>query len=84
MRLTLRGFGVVDTIVNESSPELHLFSSDYPHAEGGRDRIGRDRIGRFDRSTKSLSDAACGLFFAENYRTLYRAARPGERVRGFR
>jgi predicted TIM-barrel fold metal-dependent hydrolase len=66
MRFTPYPFEAVDTIVNESSPELYLFSSDYPHAEGGR-----DPIGRFDRSTDSLDEAARGLFFAQNFRTLY-------------
>lgn len=67
MRFTPYPFEAVDTIVNESAPELYLFSSDYPHAEGGR-----DPIGRFDRTTESLGDAARDLFFAENFRTLYR------------
>ena len=66
MRFTPYPFEAVDTIVNESSPELYLFSSDYPHAEGGR-----DPIGRFDRSTESLGETARELFFAENFRTLY-------------
>lgn len=66
MRFTPYPFEAVDTIVNESAPELYLFSSDYPHAEGGR-----DPIGRFDRSTEALSETACELFFAENFRTLY-------------
>ncbi len=67
MSFTPYPFEAVDTIVNESAPELYLFSSDYPHAEGGR-----DPIGRFDRTTESLGDAARDLFFAENFRTLYR------------
>ena len=66
MRFTPYPFEAVDTIANESSPELYLFSSDYPHAEGGR-----DPIGRFDRSTDSLDEAARELFFAQNFRTLY-------------
>ena len=55
MRFTPYPFEAVDTIVNESAPELYLFSSDYPHAEGGR-----DPIGRFDRTTESLGDAQAG------------------------
>lgn len=66
MRFTPYPFEAVDTIVDESAPELYLFSSDYPHAEGGR-----DPIGRFERSTASLDDAARALFFAENFQTLY-------------
>lgn len=66
MRFTPYPFEAVDKMVNESSPELYLFSSDYPHAEGGR-----DPIGRFERSTASLGQSAENLFFAENFRNLY-------------
>jgi len=66
MRFTPYPFEAVGTIVAESAPELYLFSSDYPHAEGGR-----DPIGRFERSTESLDDEARALFFADNFRTLY-------------
>lgn len=68
MRFTPYPFEAVDTIVNESAPELYLFSSDYPHAEGGR-----DPLGRFDRSTESLDETVRQLFFSENFRTLYGA-----------
>jgi len=53
-------------MVRESFPELYMFSSDYPHAEGGR-----DPLGRFDRSTASMDDAARAKFFAGNFRDLY-------------
>jgi uncharacterized protein len=43
-----------------------MFSSDYPHAEGGR-----DPLGRFDRSAASLSDAGRTRFFSGNFRDLY-------------
>ena len=66
MRFTPYRFEAVDKMVNESWPELYLFSSDYPHAEGGR-----DPIGRFKRSTESLGQYAQELFFAENFRSLY-------------
>ena len=56
----------VGQLVAESYPELYLFSSDYPHAEGGR-----DPIGRFDRSTATLSDADRSLFFAKNFSDIY-------------
>ncbi len=49
LRFTPYPFEDVGRISTESDPRLHLFSSDYPHAEGGR-----DPLGRFDRS---LSDA---------------------------
>jgi len=66
MRFTPYPFEAVDKVVDESWPELYLFSSDYPHAEGGR-----DPIGRFTRSTEPLGESAQRLFFAENFRALY-------------
>jgi predicted TIM-barrel fold metal-dependent hydrolase len=66
LRFTPYPFEDVGTIVDESFPELYLFSSDYPHAEGGR-----DPIGRFDRSTAALTDAARTRFFSGNFRDLY-------------
>jgi len=56
----------VAQLVSESFPELYLFSSDYPHAEGGR-----DPIGRFERSTAALDEAAKARFFAQNFLDLY-------------
>jgi len=43
-----------------------MFSSDYPHAEGGR-----DPIGRFSRSIEGLSEEAHHKFFAKNFLDLY-------------
>jgi predicted TIM-barrel fold metal-dependent hydrolase len=52
-----------------SSPELYLFSSDYPHPEGTR-----DPIGHFERSFDEhrADDATRQRFYEENYRTLLR------------
>jgi hypothetical protein len=55
-------------MVRESWPELYMFSSDYPHAEGGR-----DPLGRFDRATEPLSEADRQKFFAGNFEDLYSA-----------
>lgn len=66
LRFTPYPFEDVGEIVRESFPELYLFSSDYPHAEGGR-----DPIGRFDRSTAGLSAADRAKFFAGNFLDLY-------------
>ncbi len=66
LRFTPYPFEDVGALVKESYPELYLFSSDYPHAEGGR-----DPIGRFERSTANLSDADRRRFFSENFLTLY-------------
>jgi predicted TIM-barrel fold metal-dependent hydrolase len=49
-------------IVQQSSDEICLFSSDYPHVEGGR-----NPIKRFDESTAGLSDASKQRFYADNF-----------------
>ncbi len=66
MRFTPYPFEDVSQLVSGSCAELYLFSSDYPHAEGGR-----DPIGRFARSTASLSSSEQKLFFAGNFLDLY-------------
>ena len=66
LRFTPYPFEDVGAFVRESSEELYLFSSDYPHAEGGR-----DPIGRFERSTAALGTTAKSKFFSENFRVLY-------------
>jgi len=68
LRFTPYPFEDVGRFVGESFPELYLFSSDYPHVEGGR-----DPIGRFERSTAGLSRRDRELFFSENFETLYPA-----------
>ena len=63
LRFTPYPFEDVGRMAAESDPHLYLFSSDYPHAEGGR-----DPMGRFDRSlaaagaTPDVADA----FYAGN------------------
>jgi predicted TIM-barrel fold metal-dependent hydrolase len=66
LRFTPYPFEDVGQFVAESFPELYLFSSDYPHAEGGR-----DPLGRFDRATAALDPSARDQFFAGNFRDLY-------------
>ncbi|MEM7003484.1 MAG: amidohydrolase family protein [Pseudomonadota bacterium] len=66
LRFTPYPFEDVAQLVSESSSDLYMFSSDYPHAEGGR-----DPIGRFLRSTQSLSESARNEFFAVNFRHLF-------------
>ena len=66
LRFTPYPFEDVARMVGESFAELFMFSSDYPHAEGGR-----DPIGRFEGSTASLSDDARAKFFSGNFRDLY-------------
>jgi predicted TIM-barrel fold metal-dependent hydrolase len=69
LRFTPYPFEDVGEFVRESWPELYMFSSDYPHAEGGR-----DPLGRFDRSTAALSEADRARFFAGNFEDLYPSA----------
>lgn len=66
LRFTPYPFEDVGQMVSESFPELYLFSSDYPHAEGGR-----DPIGRFERSIENLSRTDREGFFHRNFETLY-------------
>jgi uncharacterized protein len=54
-------FEDVGAMVRESDDRLYLFSSDYPHAEGGR-----DPLGRFRRSLEGASDETQDRFYAGN------------------
>ena len=66
LRFTPYPFEDVGALMRESSPELYLFSSDYPHAEGGR-----DPIGRFSRALADADAPAQAGFFGGNFRDLY-------------
>ena len=57
----------VGKMITQSSPELYLFSSDYPHPEGTK-----DPIGKFEHSMDNADvDAdARQLFYEDNMRTL--------------
>jgi uncharacterized protein len=55
----------VGWIVEQAGEELCLFSSDYPHIEGGR-----NPLKRFAQSTPNLSDAAKERFYAANFADL--------------
>ncbi len=63
LRFTPYPFEDIGALCAESDPSLYLFSSDYPHAEGGR-----DPLGRFDRSlgAAGTDDAATDAFYAGN------------------
>ena len=49
-------------IIAQSAPEICMFSSDYPHVEGGR-----NPKGRFDRATAALPDAHRERFYRSNF-----------------
>jgi predicted TIM-barrel fold metal-dependent hydrolase len=55
----------VGWIVEQGGADLVLFSSDYPHVEGGR-----KPVERFEASLADASDAAREQFYADNFRFL--------------
>lgn len=60
----------VGILIGESSPDLYLFSSDYPHVEGGK-----DPIGKFEQSIGGLSEPVKTQFYTENFLRLWPEAR---------
>jgi len=61
----------VGLLMDASSPELYLFSSDYPHVEGTR-----DPIGKFDKTLANHDESNKDLFYSENFLRIF----PGARV----
>jgi hypothetical protein len=61
LRFTPYPFEDVGTLVRESDPRLYLFSTDYPHAEGGR-----NPLGRFEQSLAGAGAEVQARFFADN------------------
>ncbi|MFK7916845.1 MAG: amidohydrolase family protein [Ilumatobacter sp.] len=70
MALTPFAFEDVGMLTDTSFDDLYLFSSDYPHVEGGR-----DPIGRFEKSLGDRSSAVRDRFYAENFLKIFPAAR---------
>ena len=60
----------VARLIDHSNPHLYLFSSDYPHVEGGR-----DPIGKFDGHLSDASEEDKTLFYSENFLRLWPEAR---------
>jgi predicted TIM-barrel fold metal-dependent hydrolase len=58
-------FEDVGAMVRDSHPELYLFSSDYPHIEGGR-----DPLGRFTASLEGFDETVNQQFYAGNMQRL--------------
>ena len=56
----------VANLIAQSHPDLYLFSSDYPHVEGGR-----NPIGKFDLSLVNQPDAVKTKFYSENFLRLW-------------
>jgi predicted TIM-barrel fold metal-dependent hydrolase len=49
-------------IIEQAGEEVCMFSSDYPHVEGGR-----NPLGRFGATTDGLSDAVLQRFYCDNF-----------------
>ena len=62
-------FEDVGAMIRDSNPDLYLFSSDYPHIEGGR-----DPLGRFTTSLRGFGSDVDEKFYAGNMRRLLSAA----------
>ena len=60
----------VGNMMSQSSSDLFLFSSDYPHIEGTR-----DPIGRFESSMSEVSEEAKTQFYSENFLRIWPQAR---------
>jgi uncharacterized protein len=68
LRFTPYPFEDVGQLIDESDARLFVFSSDYPHAEGGR-----DPIGRFARTLARRGPEVEQRFFAGNLADLFTA-----------
>jgi predicted TIM-barrel fold metal-dependent hydrolase len=69
-------FEDVGQLIDHSSADLYLFSSDYPHVEGGR-----DPIKRFEGFLGERSEAVREAFYAENFLRIFPGARVSEPAR---
>jgi hypothetical protein len=65
LRFTPYPFEDVGELIRQSNDRLFMFSTDYPHAEGGR-----DPIGRFEASIADHPESTKARFFTENFRNL--------------
>ncbi|HSV03976.1 MAG TPA: amidohydrolase family protein [Phenylobacterium sp.] len=71
-------FEEVGGLIDASNPELYLFSSDYPHIEGGR-----NPIGRFEAALGARDEAVRAKFYTENFLRIFpqaRSAQPAARL----
>lgn len=60
----------VGRLIRDSNPDLYLFSSDYPHVEGGR-----DPIAKFEGALEGIGEADKTAFYSENFLRLFPEAR---------
>ena len=52
----------VGWIIEQAGPEVCLFSSDYPHVEGGR-----NPIRRFEQTLAGIDETAKQRFYCDNF-----------------
>lgn len=70
MAFTPYAFEDIGGLIDQSNPDLYLFSTDYPHTEGGR-----NPIARFEASLGTRSDAIRDRFYSENFLRIFPDAR---------
>jgi len=63
-------FEQVGDFIDQSNEDLYLFSTDYPHIEGGR-----NPIARFETALGDRSEAVREKFYAENFLRIFPNAR---------
>ncbi|MFI4975468.1 MAG: amidohydrolase family protein [Caulobacterales bacterium] len=63
-------FEDVGALIDQSNEDLYLFSSDYPHIEGGR-----NPIGRFEGVLGDRGDGVRDKFYSENFLRIFPEAR---------
>ena len=63
-------FEEVGNLIDRSNDELYLFSTDYPHIEGGR-----DPIKRFENTLGQREPKVRDKFYAENFLRIFPEAR---------
>jgi predicted TIM-barrel fold metal-dependent hydrolase len=56
----------VGDLIRQSDSRLYLFSSDYPHAEGGR-----QPLERFTKSLEGFDERAKDNFYADNFARVF-------------
>ena len=63
-------FEDIGTLIDRSHDDLYLFSSDYPHVEGGK-----DPIGRFETSLGQRAPEVRDRFYKDNFLRIWPDAR---------
>ncbi len=57
----------VGDLIRQSNDRLYLFSSDYPHIEGGR-----HPLGRFGKTLEGAPSTTLDRFYSENFADVFR------------